>query len=758
MRDDESVWFVLREGRDPIGPMSIAKIRRGIELGKVPPGSTAAREGDGEWVPVEGLVAQATTAESAEADDPSAAASEHLADPFMTGFHPAVKLSSLPVASPASTPAPRSTAPAGRTPSRSKWTPIAVGAVVLVGAAVAGGVYLGAKRTPALSLSLPAERLPTSTSVVGDARLRDDLDEVEELPAPYVASALAEIACGGVDLAEVLPRALGKDISTLETLGVLEIPTSKRLRTGLACGEALRGGLTSDRITTVHFEDGKEQHVIHVLRTRLEQLPTALGFVRHNFSSLEGVCLRPEGAKEDCPQGTQAAAREGDRWFFGRVDAVDAFARSYTSARTEISSSGEILQTTAAQATSADSVSVHARPASIPWTLPCLRAAPVGKTEEFLAACFPKNVERIVGNVEAKVRGLAIERDLLAHASSVGFSFVLLARDADAAKEIEADLLDLARDWRAHVANNEAEMTRLIRASDKYVHDAMWQTVFDTFLRALKGITVERSGSVVRFSLRRKFEPLEAKTLREFLSTQTAGKEAAAEVVQALLAGPSLPPKALGHFVEPEVATWLTAPRSDAAACQAMRDRLVALTPSPIPPEEFGHKFELEKRFEAAACVGQPWAADWKKCLADAKDLATLSTCRPLPSLFVSALARAAQGKWKLTEVDGEARSSERVALLGSKLELVGQEIALQLGSDPSSRGASEIESRKDKEGTLVLPSQGEGTRVPVRIDGAKLRLGPLGKANLTLVFTHADFETLLTKPSTTGASAEAKP
>jgi len=611
-----------------------------------------------------------------------------------------------------------------------------------VGALVAGAFVLSSRSTPALSLSIPAERLPTSTSIVVDARLRDDLDEVDELPAPYVASALAEMACGGVDLANLLPQARGKDLSTLDKLGILDMPTSQGLRTSLACGESLRTGLVSDRITTVHFEEGKAQHVIHVLRSRLEQLPTALGFVRHNFSSLEGVCLRREDSKEDCSEGTRAAAREGDRWFFGRVDAVDAFARAYTSARTEVSSSGEILRTTAAEATTADSVSVMSRPTSIPWTLPCRRAAPVGKEEEFLAACFPKNVERIVGNVETKVRGLAIERDLLAHASSVGFSFVLLARDDDAAREIEADLIDLARDWRAHVANNEAEMTRLIRASDKYVHDSMWQTVFDTFLRALKDITVKRDGNVVRFSLRKTFEPLEAKTLKEFLTTRTADKEAAAQVVQSLITGPSMPAKALTAFVEPEVATWLTAPRSDVAACEEMRNRLVAATPNPIPPEEFGRKFELEKRFEAASCVGQPWASDWKKCVGEAKDLAALSACKPLPSLFVSSLARSVQGKWSLVEVEGEARSSERNAFAGSKVELARGEIALQLGTDATARGAAEIDSRKDKEGTIVLPSRGSGQRVAMRVDGDKLRLGPVGK--LTLVFAFGELRSSL--------------
>lgn len=731
--EDEKQWFVHRTGREPVGPVSLASIRRGVAAEKIPADSLVTRPGATSWTPVGEFLAAHP--------EPDAASAAHVADPFMTGMHPAVRPNTLP-------PAPRKLA------RRSK---LLAGAAIGVVALAAGGVLAFRKlaaRTPAVQLSIPAEKLPNGTTMVADARLRDDLDETGELPPEFLASALAEIACGGTDVADLMPKARGKTLAELEKLGFLKLGGDSVVRSRLQCGEALRSGLSSQRVTTVRFEEGEARHQVNVVTSTLDALPTSLGFVRHNFSSLDGFCLKPEGAKTDCEDGMPAAAKDGSRWIFGRVEAVEAFARAYTTARVEVSSSGEILRTTAADVDAADAVSIFARPESVPWALPCERAAPVAKRAEFLVACFPKNVDRIVKNVETKVRGLGIERDLLARASSVGFSFVLLARDDEAAREIEADLLDLSRDWRAHVGNNEAEMTKLVRADKKFIHDAMWQTVFDTFLRALKNIKVERSGSVVRFTIREKFNELEAKTLREFLETQRSDEEASIQIVRAMAAGDPMPAKALATFVEPELATWMASPRSDAGMCAEMRKKLVGVTPNPLPPEEFGRKFELEQRYGDPKCVGQAWSRDWKKCLSDAKDFAGLAPCKPLPSPFGSALARKLQGAWLVESASGDLNTSARLALVGTKLEIKEGELALKLGTDPVRQVPADVESAAIDDGTISFPGDEQPQRVKAKIDGDKLVIGPLGKASVVLTLKRGEYPSLLAAPQGEGAKA----
>jgi hypothetical protein len=73
------------------------------------------------------------------------------------------------------------------------------------------------------SLPIAAARLPSRTAFVSEARLEPNLDEFGDLPPEYGASALAEFACGGVNLTRLLRASRDKDLAWLQERGLLDL-------------------------------------------------------------------------------------------------------------------------------------------------------------------------------------------------------------------------------------------------------------------------------------------------------------------------------------------------------------------------------------------------------------------------------------------------------------------------------------------------------------------------------------------------------
>lgn len=568
--------------------------------------------------------------------------------------------------------------------SSGQTTPIALGAGKkrrvgalaggLIGLALLGsaGAFAYSKiRASKRTLPVIAAKLPPQTLSITEKRPgQDPLDDVATLPDIYIASAISPM-CAGTDVVNLIALARNKDLAWLEKEHLLDLPI---FRKGLQCGDKLREGLIAPAITEVRFKDGDKERLVSVIRSRTTEMTSGLGYVRHSFSGLPGFCLKPEAAKEDCPPDANASFKDNDAWFLGRFDAVEPFARSYTTARDELSTTVDILQETIAASEPADFTELVAKPENIAWGMPCALAAPIGKHKEFFEACFPKGQEKLLDAVETKVRGVAVQRDVIARVEGIRFVVTLVARDSDAARDIEKDLLDFTRDWRAQLTNAEPDMSRLLRAKSDFVHDSFWASIYEPFLRALRGVSVTRSGAIVRLQIKETLRPEEAKSLREFTSTQTMDRKAAGEIGEALLSGANLPLKSLGTFVAPEVAKWITAPRATDADCSAITAKMKELLGAATP----GSALADYKK----TCMGTVMPPDYRACLTGAANFPSFQECHIAWSPWNVEAARKLDGQWEAdaVETSGWVEPDVKAALRKAKLEFKDGRLASSIG------------------------------------------------------------------------------
>jgi hypothetical protein len=377
---------------------------------------------------------------------------------------------------------------------------------------------------------------------------------------------------------------------------------------------------------------------------------------------------------------------------------------------------GRVLDKT----TTSERVHLVAKPTVIPWLAPCYAAAPGNSSSEFIASCFPKDEQRTLDAILAKTKGLAVESDSLArsNSSTLRFTYVLVARDADGAKELEADVSDLARDWRAQIGNNEPAMSKLVREHSALINDDFVKATFDPFIRAMKAMTVSREGDVVRLVITTTLRPEEEKSVHEFLATRTSDQTAKSHIVNALTQGTAIQPGDLATFVDAPLVSWMLAPKATAADCRTFRDQVKKVAQN-APLDQFGLKFHQEKRFEDAQCVGIALPAEAKQCLLAATDLNGIAGC----SIVTSAA----------------------VALATTKLEAKdGKVIFAVQGATPATANA-EIEARDDEWSFILpLPNDSKPRFNALISPEGKLVLfeGKVSKPDL--VFKNASFDTSL--------------
>jgi len=573
---------------------------------------------------------------------------------------------------------------------------VAVAGIATVAVLAAGGVFAYTKvRGSGRALPVLAQKLPPNTIRLVEAPPGATIHDVATLPDIYVTSGLA-VLCDGVDVVSMVTGARGKDIDGLKSAGLLDL---KPYREGLQCGDALRRGLAASSVTRILFRDGDAPRFVGVVRSRATELPAGLGYVKHSFSGISGFCHHPEASKEDCPPKTSAAARDGETWFLGSFEDVEAFARSYTTARDELSTTVDILQETIAATGTADRTELVAKPEAIQWDEPCAQAAPVGKRKEFLAACFPRGQEKLLEGVTTKVRGLALQSDVVARAEGIHITYTLLARDSDAARDIEKDLLDFTRDWRAQLTNGEPEMAKLVRAKSEYVIDAFWESIYEPYLRAIRGSRVTRSGNVVRLEIKEALRPEEAKALREFTATRTSDRKAAGDIAEAVLAGTPPPEKALATFFSEDVAKWIVAPRATEEDCTAAQGKLKTLLGS---SDETAIKPMLADYKKT--CLGQVMPEEYRQCLTGAPDLEHFFRCRIPWSPYAAAAGRKLEGQWEADDVSTSSYVDleSRALLRKMRLEFKDGRVATAVGATVTD-GDAEVRSSATDSARVVL-------------------------------------------------------
>jgi hypothetical protein len=664
MTAEAQFWVALPGSTEqPLGPLDLKEVGARLNAGTLPKTATACEVGGTEWVPVQDILPK-----------------------------PARKLGS-------------------------RFKVIGLGAIGLLVVAVGAAVAVKTLASKHKALPIVAQKLPPQAKEVVQSRLRADLYEVAALPDSYVASALAAEACGGKDVGVVLGWARNKDLATLKTSGVLDLTSSPQIKAGLVCGEAIRKTILAPSVVEVSFVEGEKPFRVSIIRATMPDLPTELGLVRHNFSSLAGACFKTSDSKTDCADDAQATFHDGQTWVFGKVAAIEAFARAYTSVRNELTTTVDILQETIASTTDADVIEITAKPDAVPWASPCEMTGPVEHKREFLEACFPKGQEKLLDSIVTKVRGLAIERDILAKAAAYHLGFVLLARDEDAARDVEKDLQDLVRDWRAQLANSEPEMAKLVRAKSDFVRDEFWKAAFDAFMRAMRGMSVSRNGAVVRLSIHEPLRPEESKALKEFVETRTQDQTATSKIIEAILQGTPVPEKSLGVFVDADVAAWMSLPKATEADCDAIGLKVKALSKD-VPIEQFGMKFKMEQRFAKSACSGQAWSAEGKACGMAASDLTSLAACKAPTNVFVQMASRKLQGAWVGDSVEPDIEKAERF-WVGSKLDFGSNghvSFTTSAGGNPL-EGDADIQSEGQK-ASFKFPIPGRTDRLTVTFAG----------------------------------------
>jgi hypothetical protein len=590
---------------------------------------------------------------------------------------------------------------------RSRKLLFAAAGVVGVALLAGGGMLAyGKLRGPTRTLPVLAQKLPPNTIRIFESRPGPALHDVGALPDIYVTSGLASL-CDGVDLVALVSSSRGKDIDGLKKAGLLDL---KAHRAGLQCGDALRRGLAAPAVTRILFRDGDTPRLVNVVHSRSTELPAGLGYIKHSFSGISGFCHHPEAAKDDCPPKTSAAARENETWFLGEFEDVEAFARSYTTAREELSTTVDILQQTIAATGAADSTTLVAKPEAIEWDAPCAEAAPVGKHKEFLAACFPRGQEKLLEGVTTKVRGLAFQKDVIARAEGVHMTYTLLARDADAARDIEKDLLDYLRDWRAQLTNGEPEMAKLVRAKSEYVVDSFWESIYEPYLRAIRGGHVTRSGNVVRLEIREALRPEEAKALREFTATRTSDRKAAGDIAEAVLAGAPPPEKALATFFSADVAKWMVAPRATDEDCATVQGKLKTLIGTADDASIKPILNEYKK-----SCVGGVMPPEHRQCLMGAADVDHFVRCRIPWSPYVVAAEGKLEGQWEADDFasSGYVDAQSRALLRKMRIEVKDGRVASSLGPTVSD-GPAEVRSSGTDHARLVLTVMSKAVDVNV--------------------------------------------
>jgi len=478
---------------------------------------------------------------------------------------------------------------------------------------------------------------------------------------------VAHELCGGPSIESTLKSSKDADLKRLASSGFFAL-SSENVKKALTCADAVKGALTDRTVVRIAFEDGDKHRTVAFVRAHLDELPSAAGFTRNTFSGLAGGCVKPTTG--DCPDDAHAAAHEGDAWFFGTVEDVRAFARSYASPQAELTSQVEALARLAAGLKRVETVDLQVKPDVIPWARLCAKGAPSEGMADFLKVCMPPDAPKSFDAILAKTRGVAWESSHLSYGDAYHEDVVLVARDEDGAKGLERDVADLARDWRSQVANAEAAMDKAIRAEKDPVENAYDRAMFDPFLRAMKTMSVARSGDIVRVSVHTPLKSAEAKALREATARATDDQVSIGRIADSLALGQAPARADLLPFVPAGVIDWSTLPKLTTDDCKRLREHAEQVEAA--GPERFAARFADGQRFKDAACVGRGLSEAAKKCLAGATTVEAHAACEHPTSLGTFVAHQKVRGQWETEE------KGKRVVV-----EIGTSQVAIAVGDDP---------------------------------------------------------------------------
>ncbi len=541
-------------------------------------------------------------------------------------------------------------------------------------------------------LPVAAAKLPTDTDFFQEDRF-PGADGPPAVRDAFLTSDLARHVCGaGSDFAERLLRLKsGGSRSPDDALTLFDPKTIEGRRASLQCGQSLLGALAKPSFTELVFHDGDEKKFLSVemLRLDVEELPAKFGFAKHTFSGMGGYCLvnpkktepdlewsgsaassgkdGKDGKDGECGEESLAAFHEGPTWFFGKRNAIDAFARSYSKPKKELTTTVENLQLAfdSGEGLAVRRADARAKASSSLLKLPCSVAAfDSGAGSKFVEECMPKSVEKNASSIDSKVRAVTYELAAPIHeADGIRFNMFFVARDNDAAKDVESELKDATRDWKSAVENDDGKLSKLVREAPKQLGQRKWAVAIDPFLRAIRGAKIARNGRVVELRLAEKFSSSEKKEMTEVMDKTSEDSQAVAAITQAMVKGQPVPEASLAALVGADWASHVLAPRATEKDCLALREKMGKFDMSRAGVGAIPDSLRFNLRFK---CDGQPMPATTQKCLTDAVDAASFGRCpvavdpgapklttaldlelkpqRPLPSGGTAALSGASGG------------------------------------------------------------------------------------------------------------------
>ena len=528
---------------------------------------------------------------------------------------------------------------------------------VIAVASLGGFLFRRARREASAILSLDVRKLPPGTKLISQSqRVRGD--DIPTHTVALLAAAFSDTTvCGGPsDPANAVALARGKSLREIVEQELFsQTLQSEAARSAVKCGYAIARTLLDPRLSTVTFTYNGQDMVVSAVRSNAADLPLGARFIRHSFGGLPGYCEHT-GSAWGCKEGGVGIFRIESNWIFGSIDDAEAFARSYTSADTEPRPNPEIISELMDRVEPTDGfVELIARPDTISWVLPCLSAAPFGEStpaSPFMEACAPRQTQQAFDAIEDKARGAIVQDKRVVTSHEIYERIVVLAYDSEGAQAIQRNVEDLARDWRDQVENHEIEISKIYREHSTYNHDRIRGIVQDAFFRAIKGVTVSRSGLAVTLKIEEKLNEQELRQLNDFVATGTVDQQATESIVNAMNDGAPIPTASLANFIGLDAATWFALPQASENDCAAFSQKLQTLSTN-LPVQLFGLKFQIQRRFETNACVGQAMPGKMVECVRDASTLQALDRCRFTDRPDVQLAKAEVYGRWQTESVSG---------------------------------------------------------------------------------------------------------
>jgi hypothetical protein len=450
--------------------------------------------------------------------------------------------------------------------------------------------------TSAWKLPVDAKQLPGTTTVLDAEQIDGTRETDDHVKKIFTAAELGSEICRihASDPARTLkrlndPETARKFFTSANITDVQSI---------MQCGELLGGNLAGNFQTAIAFtDDSSAKQEVGIISLNMTDIPTTFGFSKHAFSGLNGFCRttdtsKPNAPTVDCGPNTDAALSQGNSWFFGTRTALETIAKTITAPKPDLSTQVSALNdgANAVEGLSSSRISADVASTKPFLSAPCLwgAAQSAGSLSDFMSACFPNTEQKLIDEIDTKIRAAAFEiDDSVLKAGGVHGNVVLVARDDDSAKIVEKDLNDFETDWKSSLSNNEAKIIKQAKNDPLTREEKKWAIIVDNFTHALEAAKVVRDGRTVRLAFNAPLDASDKTDLTDNATKSADRQTAVADTLDAIASKKPVPLASLSKIVGAPWATYLIAdstfdPKSLPADCSAPKQKGARGKPAPV--------------------------------------------------------------------------------------------------------------------------------------------------------------------------------